>query len=235
MPKAARLVMSKLGAVFTPDGLRGNFPALQLATYTVRRATLDDLPVLKGLWDTARLPTLELERHLTEFQMIERPDGAVVGAAGLRIVGLHALVHSEAFHSAQQADELRRAFWERCQTLARSHGVARVWVKGRAARSWTAAGFRAATEVELKRLPPVFGLPSADWHTLQIRDEAAITAALNREYAELKAEGQAESERLRRHGQVFKWLATSIAIAFFLGAIWLLTLLLRHRPWIPHP
>ena len=54
---------------------------------TVRRATLDDLPTLLGLWEVNRLPALELERRLTEFQVVSRPDGVVVGAIGLRPCG----------------------------------------------------------------------------------------------------------------------------------------------------
>src|SRR5207302_5432031 len=50
---------------------------------TVRRATVDDLNGLKQLWERARLQVLDLERRLTEFQLIVSDESDLLGTIGL--------------------------------------------------------------------------------------------------------------------------------------------------------
>jgi len=45
----------------------------------IRRATTDDFQSLRSLWHSMRLPAGELEKRLTEFQVIEAADGQIVG------------------------------------------------------------------------------------------------------------------------------------------------------------
>ena len=54
-----------------------NFPA-----YTMRRATVDDLGGLKLLWERARFQVLDLEKRLTEFQLVVSNEGDLIGAIG---------------------------------------------------------------------------------------------------------------------------------------------------------
>ena len=42
-----------------------------------------------------RLPAGELEKRLTEFQVVEAADGQIAGAIGVQIIRQHALLHSE--------------------------------------------------------------------------------------------------------------------------------------------
>lgn len=197
---------------------------------SIRRATLEDLPALRGLWDIARLPGLELEKRLTEFQVVARADGVILGAIALRISGHHGLVHSEAFYRAEDEEHLRPLLWQRLTVLARNHGLARFWTT-HSSHSWERLGFRRPEEVELDQLPPGFTLPhGAAWLLLRVREEALITGSLQREL-ELHHAAQLESsERLVRRAKMLKWIVASIAVAFFLAALGLVVAILRRTP-----
>jgi len=76
-------------------------------SYRVRRATLDDLPQLTALWESMRLSTEELGRRVTEFQVAENDEFALVGAVGLQIASEAREIHSEAFTDFALSDQLR--------------------------------------------------------------------------------------------------------------------------------
>jgi hypothetical protein len=90
--------------------------------FRVRRATLDDIGALRALWESMRYPTGDLERRLTEFQVVEGPGGEVVGALGFQIIERQARIHSEAFTDFAIADSMRPVFLKRIQSLAMNHG-----------------------------------------------------------------------------------------------------------------
>jgi N-acetylglutamate synthase-like GNAT family acetyltransferase len=46
---------------------------MKSANLRIRRATVDDLAALKDIWASMRLPPDELEKRLTEFQVVENP------------------------------------------------------------------------------------------------------------------------------------------------------------------
>jgi N-acetylglutamate synthase-like GNAT family acetyltransferase len=200
--------------------------------YTVRRATLDDLPTLKGLWETNRLPVLELERRLTEFQIVSRPDGVIVGAVALRGCGAQGLVHSEAVYSPPLAEPVRTAAWQRLRVLARNQGMTRLWMRGEPATGWQALGFKRAMPGDLKKFPPALTAGPGPWSTLALIDEAVLAEVVEKEVTAFQQEAQADHERLRRQALWFKWLAGLIAFGFFAGAVWLLYQVLSrtHRP-----
>lgn len=197
---------------------------------TARRANLDDLPVLRGLWQLGRLPTHELDKRLTEFHVAARPDGVITGTLGFMVSGQHALIHSGAFASLAQEAEGLPVLWEHLLTLARSQSVVRLWLHGPVADHWREAGFVSATGADLKKLPAGFGPTEREWHTLALRDEAAVAAAVEREFATLHVAQAEETERLRRQATFWKLLAWLIALVFFIGAGWLLAVLFRSTP-----
>src|SRR5580765_1265468 len=80
--------------------------------HQVRRATLDDLQPLVALWQVARLPALELEKHFTDFQVVARTDGPLIGAIGLHVQGQHGKLYSEAFFHPEQEEEFRPQIWD---------------------------------------------------------------------------------------------------------------------------
>ena len=87
--------------------------------YAVRRATVDDLGGLKQLWQRARLQVLDLEKRLTDFQLVVSDAGDLIGAIGLHIEGKQGQVHSEAFAQPELDAQFRDQVWERIQVLAR--------------------------------------------------------------------------------------------------------------------
>ena len=179
------------------------------------------------MWLVARLPSLELERRLTEFQLVSRPDGVVMGAVGFRVVGHHVLIHSESIYSLGQAGDFLPVLWERIQALARSHQVARFWMRAGAGEFWQKAGFRPATPNELTLLPPDFFVHQSDWLTLPRREEALLPEQLEKQFEALHQHELESAERLRRQGVVLKWLAGLIVIGFLGGTLLLLIKALR--------
>jgi len=190
--------------------------------YQVRRANLEDLPVLKALWSVNHLPSLELEKHLTEFQLVLRPDGVALGTVALRIAGVHGLVHSEAYYSAAQAAECQTQLWARLQSLAHNRGLARLWLRAPPSAPWLARGFHPATDQDLQRLPAAWVDPRAKWATLSLRDEALLSGALEEEWEQFRDAERTSRDRLQRQAALLKWLAALIALAFFAGALLLL-------------
>ena len=195
-----------------------------------RRANLDDLGVLRGLWQLERLPAHELDKRLTEFHVAVRPDGVVTGTVGFLVSGQHALMHSLAFASLAQAAEGLPALWEHLLTLARSQNIARLWLHGHVADHWREAGFTPAAPGDLKKLPASFGPHQGEWHTLALRDESVVAVAVEKELASFHEAQQHEAERLRRQAMIWKLAAWVIALLFFIGASWMLVLLLRTAP-----
>ncbi len=56
---------------------------MNFASLRVRRATVDDFAALKMIWAAMRLSPDELEKRLTEFQVVQNAEGeVVVGAPG---------------------------------------------------------------------------------------------------------------------------------------------------------
>jgi len=197
---------------------------------TVRRANLDDLPVLRGLWQSERLPGHELEKRLTEFHVAVRPDGVITGTLGFQVAGAHALLHSPAFPSVTLAAEALPMLWEQALKLAHTQGVARLWLRGPVEPHWQEAGFQAATPAQLKHLPAGLGPARANWWTLSLRTEAATAGALEQEFAALHEAQQEHTERLRRQAAFWRLLAWGIAAAFLAGAIWMVLLIFRRSP-----
>ncbi|MCP5523648.1 MAG: hypothetical protein H7A46_19080 [Verrucomicrobiales bacterium] len=190
---------------------------------TVRRATLDDLAVLRGLWSTARLPVFEMEPRLTQFQMAFRPDDTAMGAIGLQVVGWHGLLHSPCFYSAAEEAVALPLLWEHLQQIAGSKGLARIWMAGPLGGFWQETGFKPANPAELNRLPPSFKLPTgqARWWTLALRDDAAIAQALEHEFTKLREEGKVDTERLRNQAMLWRGIGWLMVVLILVGAIWL--------------
>ncbi|MGC8991728.1 MAG: hypothetical protein ACP5MD_16560 [Verrucomicrobiia bacterium] len=198
--------------------------------YSIRRANLDDLPVLRGLWETACLPVLELEKHLTDFQVVLRPDGVLVGTMGLRVSGSHGLIYGESFSSAHQEEQARPFLWEKLLVLARNRGCERLWMKGIGTGFWQSAGFRPPGNDELLTLPKAFGDGSGRWLTLVLREGTALPEHVAAQLARLQEEQYAQTERIRFQARLFKWIAGVIALLFLAAAAWLLFKLLGSVP-----
>jgi N-acetylglutamate synthase-like GNAT family acetyltransferase len=186
--------------------------------FSVRRATVEDLGGLKQLWERARLQVLDLEKRLTEFQLAVTPDGDLLGAIGLQIVGKAGHIHSEAFTLPEQGESLRAALWERLRNLARNHGLVRLWTREEAS-FWLQAGFTEAKADLLTKLPAVFGDPHRRWLALQLKEDTTPTLSLEQEFEIFQQASRASSEavmaqarKLRTLANVIAWVALGVVV-----------------------
>jgi N-acetylglutamate synthase-like GNAT family acetyltransferase len=195
----------------------------------LRRATVDDLAALRTLWQQFGFPAAELEKRLTEFQVIETVDGTMLGAVGFKLSGKHGLIHSEAYVHPEDESELRARFWERLQNLARNHGLARLWTR-EAAPFWHQNSMLDASADDLEKLPPSFGLPDQHWRTLQLREEVRAPTSIEAEFELFKQASQETSEKILRQARTMKFVAGLIALVFFILLTVAVVYLFRHAP-----
>jgi N-acetylglutamate synthase-like GNAT family acetyltransferase len=199
-----------------------NVPVLR-----VRRATTDDLPSLKALWQSMLLPADELEKRLTEFQVVET-DGKLLGAIGIQIAPRHARLHSESYLDFAHADAARQLFWERIQTLASNHGVFRLWTQ-ESSPFWSGLGFRSANAAKLSDLPPKWQSARGEWFTFQLKDEDAITHALDKDFAAFMSAEKHNTERTFHQARMLKTVITVIGFAIGILCFGVAAYLLIHR------
>jgi N-acetylglutamate synthase-like GNAT family acetyltransferase len=193
-----------------------------IARIHVRRATVDDLPALKALWTSMRLDPEELEPKLTEFQVVENADHEVLGAIGVQFVKPHALLHSEGYTDFAIADEARQLFWERLQTLAANHGIFRLWTQERSP-FWKSYGFQPPHAETLARLPAGWRNEyTGAWLTYQLKDEEAITAALESHEQQFARAREAEIQVTRRAQTRARNIGNLLTVVFFAIAALLL-------------
>jgi len=183
----------------------------------IRRATVDDLPALRAVWLSMQLDAAALENRLTEFQIAEL-GGEVAGAVAFQIIRTAGLLHSEGYSDFSVADEARKLFWERLQNLAANHGVFRLWTQENSP-FWLRWGFQPAGEEDLARLPDEWKKNEGGWFTLELKNEALVTAALEKQYGEFSAREKRQSAESAARAKSFSNL---IAVFFFIvgfGAI----------------
>ena len=202
---------------------------MMILPLSVRRATTDDLYNLKSLWTSMNLPADELEKRLTEFQIVQDADGLFLGAVGFQVARQHALLHNEGFTDFSVADEARRLFWERVRVLASNHTVFRLWTQERSP-SWKTFGFAPPDAEMLKRLPPEWRNEfDGAWLTLQLKDEAAIAAALGTEFAGFMDAEKRQTARVMEQAKAIRTAVTVIGFAIGFLAFGFAIYLLVHR------
>lgn len=190
---------------------------MNTAEHRVRRATVDDLQELKALWNSMQLPVEELEKRLTDFQVVEAGDGKLIGALGFQINDRHGRLHSEAFADFTLADQFRQLLWRRIQSLAMNHGVFRVWTQEKAP-FWTRNGFQPANPEAQQKIPAVWNVPGTSWMTLQLKDEEAISS-MEKELALFMESEKQRTAKTLDQARLIKNLVTIVACGFALVLI----------------
>lgn len=198
------------------------------SAYRVRRATVDDLGEMLALWEAMHFSTPELERRLTEFQVVESDDGGLLGAVGLEIAGRHGMIHSEGFNDFAQADGMRQELWERVQSLATNHGLARLWTQ-ETAPFWKQNGFQSANEESLIKLPSQWAAIQSGWLTMRLRDEEALQISLDKEFARFKEEEQQRRQGVLRRNRTLKSFTTLVAVVLMIFVLVVCIYMLLHR------
>lgn len=192
--------------------------------FQARRATLDDLPRLKELWALMRLGEADLERQLTDFQVVTDEAGFVVGSVAFQMNLRHARIHSEAYEDFSLADYARPVLWSRIQTLATNHGLVRLWTQEQSP-FWTRNGFQPATEDALARIPSNWDRFAPGWLTLKLKDEDAL-ASLDKEFALFVESEKQQRGQLIGQAKVVKTMMIAgiilVALIFLAAMVWLL-------------
>jgi hypothetical protein len=177
-----------------------------------RRATIDDLSKLTPLWRAEGLATHDLEKRFKEFQLIEGPDGEVLGTIGLQISGHEGRLHSETFAHPEDGDALRQRLWDRVQMIANNHGIIRLWTQLESP-FWHHVGFTGASGDLMVRLPAVFAGDQRPWAFYQLRSETAPVALLDKEFAMFREAERERTEKIFRQARVLKMIAAVLAVA----------------------
>ncbi len=193
--------------------------------YRVRRATTDDLEQLLAVWAAAGLPVAELEKRFTEFQVAEGPDGRIVGAIALQVAGADGKIHSESFADFALSNTLRPLFWQRLETMARNHGLFRLWTAETAPFWKKDAGFTGATGA----LPEALGPAQGAWLTLRLKDESADPNLIEAQFTLYLQTERAKREKLLQSAAALKMAGTVIAVILFIFSMGLLFWFFRHR------
>ena len=201
----------------------------------VRRATVDDIATLRQTWEAMRFSPDDLEKRLTEFQVVENAAGEVVGAMGIQLSGQHALLHSEGYSDFGVADAARQLFWERIQTLASNHGVFRIWTQEQSP-FWKHLGFQPPTAEISSRLPAGWKNESDGiWLTYRLKDEEAIAAALEKEFAPFMAGEKSETEKISEKARTINTFITIAGFAIGIIGFGIAIYLFIHRnPFSQH-
>jgi N-acetylglutamate synthase-like GNAT family acetyltransferase len=184
--------------------------------FHARRATLDDLPALRPLWEAERLDSSALEKRLKEFQVACDAEGKIVGAIGLQLVQQQGLLHSEAYADFALADTLRHVLWERLRTVGRNHSLARVWTR-ETSHVWRTLGFDPPEPDQLAHFPAAFGAADAGpLFTIKVRDDPFAEMTPEQEEVLLKQHLREGSDRMLRQAKFLRLFAIA---AFIIMAI----------------
>jgi N-acetylglutamate synthase-like GNAT family acetyltransferase len=185
----------------------------------VRRANLDDLEGLKQLWERTGMQVMDMERRLTEFQLVSSLDGDLKGVVALHVEGRQALLYGEAFVRPEEEDAYRPMLWERIKTLAKNHGVARVWTREEAPFWHQVAGFADAAAEVLQRLPVKFGDPHHRWLTAALRDDAVEAPSWEKEFEMFHQASRAGMEQEMAKARRLRAVVLTIALAIFFAGV----------------
>ncbi len=180
-----------------------------------------------------RLPADELEKRLKEFQVVENAGGTVLGAVGIQFSKQHALLFGEGFSDFAVADAARQLFWERIQSLAANHGVFRIWTR-EDSPFWKRWGFHPADAEILSRLPEEWKTSEGGWFTLELKNEEAVTAALQSKFAGFMDAEKEQTARVAAKARVLRNII--IVVGFTIGILGIAIaayLLLHGNPFRP--
>jgi N-acetylglutamate synthase-like GNAT family acetyltransferase len=185
---------------------------MSLGNLQVRRATIDDLSVLRGLWRQAQLPVDLLEKRLGDFQIVETATGEVLGTIALQIAGAQGRLHSEAYAAPELADDLRARLWNRVLSLARHKGLARLWMEAGGAVFWIEQELEPASQELIDQLPAAFPPSGKTWLTLKLREESDRLVSVERELALFREAEKAQTQRVLDQARILKLLAAVIVL-----------------------
>ena len=205
---------------------------MELPALSARRATVEDLPALQALWQIGGLPADELEKFLTEFQVVPgEGEGVLLGAIGLMVEGNDALLHSEALVPGDEGDEIRAALWRRLQIVARNQGIHRLWTQ-EDADYWRTGGFGAAPAETVSAATVAFVDKTATWLVCDLIDPAKAKQLVTEQMAIWHATRTQEADELQGKIRAFRNASILVAAVVVVLMIGMVVFVLRQRPEI---
>ena len=196
---------------------------------SARRATVEDLAALRVLWQAAGLPWDQLDRFVTEFQVVPASDDSMLGAVGFLVEGADALLHSESVAPGEQADEVRSALWRRVQIMGRNQGVHRIWTQEDAGY-WSTCGFKVATAEPLGACKATFLDRAASWQVFEFPAPETVKARLDEQMAIWQATRAQEAEAMQERIRNFRNIAVLVATLVIGVMIIMLSVIMRQHP-----
>jgi hypothetical protein len=206
---------------------------MESSNYRGRRATLDDLTQLMALWQSARLRSEDLGKRITEFQVVEGADGKLLGAVGLQVAERQGRVHSEAFLNSGLSDSVRPLLWDRIQTVARNHGLLRLWTQEKAP-FWNGCGLAPADAESMQKLPVLWRSGPSEWLTLKLKDDLETVMSLDKEFALFMDSEKQRTARAFEQARILKLAATLISFLVLVLVLAGAFLLIKKRALLEH-
>ncbi len=202
---------------------------METPALSARRATVEDLPSLRLLWQAAGLPWDQLDRFVTEFQVVPGDEEALLGAIGFLVEGTDGLLHTESVTAGENADEIRASLWRRIQIIGRNQGVHRIWTQ-EDDPYWVTCGFLPASPERLAASPATFLDRTAAWHLFEFPAPEKVKARLDEQMAIWQATRAQEAEDLQQRIRNFRNIAVLVATVVVGVMIILLSIVMRQHP-----
>src|SRR6185436_12711369 len=153
----------------------------------------------------------------------------ILGTAGLQVAERQGRIHSETFADFAIADQLRPLLWERIQTVARNHGLLRLWTREKAP-FWNQCGLSRADSESMEKLPVPWRGESPDWMTQKLREDLETVISLDKEFALFMESEKQRTHRAFEHARILKIVAVLIALGVFGLVIAGVFILLKNNP-----
>ena len=189
-----------------------------LNQYKFRRANIDDAGMLSSLWERHEFDPIELEQRLTEFHLAEDENGEIHAAIGIKVVDRQGLLHHECW-SSEMSPQLRRELAVHAFGVCEKMQVWRIWTCLNDTH-WEEMGFDPAPQDMMDQLPPGFGDWRQEWKFHKIKDDLASNANLARQFEILKIENDESNVRLKKTGQVMKFVGYTIVVIIVVAVIY---------------
>lgn len=197
------------------------------AQLQARRATLDDLPGLRKLWEHSGVADRSLEQRLTEFQVVEDMSGTIVACSRIQIESRQGKVDHCLCHNPEFRDSTQLLLWQRIQSLAQNHGLVRLRSQD-SDKFWINHGFSKANDILRQKIPSEFGESMENWMTLQLRDESLDGLSLEQHLELFKNSQKQSTQKTQGRIRVVRWIAGAAALVVIIALIWIAWVMVNH-------
>ena len=193
-----------------------------------RRANVDDIPQLVKFWDTQKAPSKELEKRLTDFQIVHDDKGAVLATLGMRVVEKQGKLYGEYYSSPDQAGVLRKMLWERIERVCKNTGLIRIWCL-EPIGPWSGFGFKPIEKPGSPRLPELLGSASDPWAALTLIHDTDEKIILEKEFEMFIQSEKNSSEQMMKQAKALRLFAFFLLFAFVGSVIYFLTYVFKSK------